>query len=162
MSARVLIAGVGNVFHGDDGFGVAVARRLLEQPPPEGVRVLELGIRSFDLALALSDCAAAVIVDAVQRGQPPGTLVVLDPAGELAEPAPLEGHGLHPAQALRLAAELGGVPGVVRVVGCEPASLRPDPQLGLTPPVEAAVAPAAELALELARELVAGGEGARA
>src|SRR4051794_34789691 len=76
---RILIACVGNIFLGDDAFGVEVARRLSGRPLPEGVRVVDLGIRGLDLAYALLDAYEAVIlVDAAPRGNPPGTLVTLD------------------------------------------------------------------------------------
>ena len=82
MTARVLVAGIGNVFLGDDGFGVAVAQRMLERGAPAGVRVLDAGIRGFDLACALLEgWDAAILIDAVQRGGPPGTLYVLEREG---------------------------------------------------------------------------------
>src|SRR2546428_8240900 len=77
---RLLVAGVGNIFLGDDAFGVEVAQRLLRRPQPEGVRVVDFGIRGLDLTYALLDgCDVAVLIDAVPRGQPPGTLYVIEP-----------------------------------------------------------------------------------
>jgi hydrogenase maturation protease len=161
MTARVLIAGIGNIFLGDDAFGVEVARRLAGRTWPEGVRVVDFGIRGFDLACALLDgYEGAILVDALQRGQPPGTLCVLEP--DLAElegqEATVEMHGLHPAKVLRLVLAMGGRLGRVRVVGCEPATFgsEEEPLMGLSSPVEAAVGPAVELVEDLMREMLAG------
>jgi hydrogenase maturation protease len=118
---RVLVAGVGNVFLADDGFGVEVVRRLADRPQPAGVEVADFGIRGMDLAYELQeDYDAVVIVDAVPRGKPPGTLYVIE-----AEPDPgvrvVDTHGMDPVRVLALAQTLGRVPGRVLVVGCEPA-----------------------------------------
>jgi hydrogenase maturation protease len=173
MTARILVAGVGNIFLGDDAFGVEVVKHLVGRslPRPAGlqcsgeVRVVDFGIRGFDLACALLDgYEGAVLVDALRRGQPPGTLCVLEPdLAELeAEPAALEMHGLHPAKVLRLVLALGGRLGRVRILGCEPATFgsEEEPALGLSPAVQAAVAPAADLVEELVREMLgdAGGQ----
>ena len=157
MTARVLVAGIGNVFLGDDGFGVAVAQRMLERGVPAGVRVLDAGIRGFDLACALLEgCDAAILIDAVQRGGPPGTLYVLEIEAEATAPAgPIEAHGLVPHRVLALVCALGGSRPPLRLVGCEPASVGADDDIapGLSAPVAAAVEPAVELVESLAREL---------
>ena len=157
MTARVLVAGIGNVFLGDDGFGVAVAQRMLERGVPAGVRVLDAGIRGFDLACALLDgWDAAILVDTVHRGGPPGTLYVLEIEAEASTPAgPIEAHGLAPHHALALVRALGGAPPPLRLVGCEPASVGLDDDIapGLSAPVAAAVDAAVELVESLAREL---------
>jgi hydrogenase maturation protease len=92
MSAtpNILVAGVGNIFLGDDAFGVEVVQRLSQRPQPAGVRLTDFGIRSFDLAYALMDgYDATLLIDALPRGQPPGTLYVLEPdLRALAEAAP--------------------------------------------------------------------------
>ncbi|HXC92336.1 MAG TPA: hydrogenase maturation protease [Stellaceae bacterium] len=158
----VLVAGIGNIFHGDDGFGVAVAALLGRRPLPAGVTVKDFGIRGLDLTYALLDgYAAAILVDAAARGEPPGTLYVIEPEVAAAGPAPedllLSPHELDPARVLRLARALGGECRRVVVVACEPASLG-DAEwgaLGLTPPVAAAVAPAADLVEQLIRQLIA-------
>ena len=76
----VLVAGIGNIFHGDDGFGVAVAQQLAGRGLPPGVRVVDFGIRGLDLVYALLDgYSAAILIDAVERGDPPGTLSVIEP-----------------------------------------------------------------------------------
>lgn len=148
----ILIAGVGNVFLGDDGFGVEVARRMALRALPESVRVSDFGIRGFDLAYALTDEHDAVIlVDATQRGESPGTLYVLElePDGQTA--GPVETHGMDPANVLRLVAALGGRPRRVLLVGCEPSAIDADREdmPGLSQPVDSSVEPAIELVLSL-------------
>jgi hydrogenase maturation protease len=147
-SPRVLVAGVGNVFFGDDGFGVEVARRLLERSWPETVTIREFGIRGMDFAYALLDgFDAAILVDTVRRGRSPGTLYVLQPE-EAAEPDasfPLDTHAMDPARVLRFVRAMGRDPGHLHVVGCEPATMGEDddePTVGLSPEVQGAIAPA--------------------
>lgn len=97
---RTVVIGVGNELRGDDGFGVAVARRLRGRPLPEGVVVRELGTRAFDLALALLEADVAIVVDAVERGGPPGTLrSLLDGQAGPGPGVPFDAHALHPAGA---------------------------------------------------------------
>jgi hydrogenase maturation protease len=155
---RVLVAGIGNLFLGDDGFGVEVVQRLLERPREAGVDVVDFGIRGVDLAYALQGgYAAAILVDAAPRGYVPGTLSVIEP--ELEGEAVLEPHGMDPVRVLRLAREMGGEIPPVRVVACEPEQVQAEEgveALGgglgeLSPPVRAAV----ETALELVAELIA-------
>jgi hydrogenase maturation protease len=160
---RVLVAGVGNIFLGDDAFGVAVAGRLARRPLPDGVRVVDFGIRGLDLAYALLDgYEAVVLVDAAPRGGRPGTLYVLEPDRGEAPPAdgppPVEAHSLDPATVLRLVAALGGRVGRLLVVGCEP---QPSGDLeemssGLSPPVRAAVDEAVPLIESLVARLLRG------
>ncbi len=150
----VLVAGIGNVFFGDDGFGVEVARRLIARGEAPGVRVVDFGIRGFDLAFALSSgVRAAVLVDATARGGAPGTLYVLEPS-ELHAPA-VDTHAMTPSRALELARTLGGLPPVVRVVACEAKTLatEEDPVMGLSAEVEAAIEPAMALVDEILREV---------
>jgi hydrogenase maturation protease len=152
---RTLVAGIGNVFLGDDGFGVEVARRLAERPAREHVRVADFGIRGIDLTYALlEDYDRVILVDAVPRGRAPGTLYVLEP--DLDElPASgttsLDAHGLVPTQALAAAKAMGGRLSFVRIVGCEPLRLPAgdDVQVGLSPCVSAAVEGAMSLVEEL-------------
>ncbi|MGW4794499.1 hydrogenase maturation protease [Nonomuraea sp. NPDC004297] len=164
-TARILVAGIGNVFLGDDGFGVEVAQHLARQPRLPGVDVTDFGIRGMDLAYALQrDYDAAILVDAAPRGEPPGTLTVLEPD---LEPAPgaasgrgpsVETHAMDPVRVLRLAAELGRVPAVVRVVCCEPQSVG-EALCELSDPVRAAVAEAANLVKALVMEMIAESAG---
>lgn len=159
---RILIAGIGNIFLGDDAFGVAVAHRLLGRELPEGVRVIDFGIRGLDLTYALLDGYEAVIlVDTISRGMPTGTLSILEPTDDdppaTDAPDPIEPHNLDPRKVLRLAAGLGGRVDRLLLVGCEPAPLDPDTfQDGLSPPVRAAVDEAVPLIEELAARLLRG------
>jgi len=167
---RILVAGVGNIFLGDDAFGVEVAQRLARRPLPDGVRVVDFGIRGIDLTYALLDGYDAVIlVDAVPRGGRPGTLYVLEPhGGEAADPGPgplIEPHSLTPAKVLRLATALGGQVPRLLLVGCEPAPLSEadEMQSELSPAVRAAVDEAVPLieslvGLVLRGETLAGAE----
>ena len=152
---RLLIAGIGNVFRGDDAFGCEVARVLAERPLPEGVVVRDFGTRGFDLACALLDgYDGAILLDAAARGRSPGTLYLIEPARAEAQ-ATVEPHGLTPEHVLRLVAALGGEPPWLRVIGCEPSSLGDEEgAMGLSEPVRAAVAEAIRMAEELARAFV--------
>jgi len=150
---RILVACVGNIFLGDDGFGVEVARRLAGRPMTEDVRVTDFGIRGFDLTYALLDPhELTILVDACPRGGVPGTVYLIepDPAGTDASdvlPAPLEMHGMNPMNVLRMVRSMGGEAGRILVVGCEPGELGSDEDgtLGLSEPVEAAVEEAVAL-----------------
>jgi hydrogenase maturation protease len=164
MSApRILVAGIGNIFLGDDAFGVEVARRLMARPQPEGVRVVDFGIRGLDLAYALADgYDAAILVDAMSHGEPPGTLFAIEPelpdAGDGgAVGLAAQTHSLDPASVLRLAAALGAPLLRVRVVGCQPAPPGDVEEMsaGLSEPVRAAVDEAVRLVESLVSELAA-------
>lgn len=154
MSNGVLVAGIGNVFLGDDGFGVAVAARLAEEPPIPGVRVADFGIRGVHLAYELLDgYDCLILVDAVPMGELPGTLAVIDasarPATVVAdEVAPVtDAHSMSPDVVLGTLAHLGGSVAGVYIVGCQPATL--DEGMELSAAVAAAVEPAARLCREL-------------
>jgi hydrogenase maturation protease len=158
----ILVAGIGNVFLADDGFGVEVARRLAQRELPLGVKVADFGIRGMDLAYELQeDYDAAILVDAVPRGQAPGTLYVIEPDLDGTEPV-LDAHAMDPVRVLGLARTLGTLPGRVLVVGCEPStamSLDDDELvMGLSPPVQAATAEAVALVESVLEELLAAGE----
>ncbi|MBP2320041.1 hydrogenase maturation protease [Kibdelosporangium banguiense] len=145
MSFQALIAGVGNIFLGDDGFGVEVARKLCEQDMPEWVRVADYGIRGMHLAhdLANTGYDLTIIVDAVSLHDPPGTISVieLDTSGD-PDAGLLDGHGMEPDAVMRIVSLLGGRHGRVLLVGCEPGSLAE--HMGLSPAVAAAVSPATD------------------
>ncbi len=153
MSHRILIACVGNIFLGDDGFGVEVARRLMGRLNPPEVTVKDFGIRGFDLAYALMEpYALAIVVDACARGGEPGTVYLIepDPAEDDSTPSglrQLEPHGMNPVNVLRLVKSLGGAAGRVLIVGCEPAELGSDSDgcIGLSEPVHAAIEEAVSL-----------------
>jgi hydrogenase maturation protease len=121
MSKRILVAGIGNIFLGDDGFGVEVVRRLAGRELPEGVEVVDFGIRGLDLAYALQrDYELVVFVDATPRGQEPGTVYLIEP--EIVEDGKvsLDTHGMDPIKVIKLSRALGAKPIRTLVVGCEP------------------------------------------
>ncbi len=142
---RVLIACIGNIFLGDDGFGVEVARRLAGRTLPAGTVLKDFGIRGLDLAYALLDPYELIIlVDACQRGGEPGTIYVMEPdSPEPEHPAGramLDPHDMNPQRVLRAVKEMGGSPGRIVIVGCEPDTLGGDEgKLGLSEPVLAAI-----------------------
>jgi len=144
MTPTILMACVGNIFLGDDAFGVEVAQRLMGRKLPESVRVVDFGIRGFDLAYALmDDYEAIILVDAVPRGDAPGTLYTIEPdlnvVHENADPM-LETHGMNPMKVLSMVKAMGGSPKRILVVGCEPEPGTEDEErMGLSEPVRAAV-----------------------
>jgi len=162
-SKKILIAGIGNIFLGDDGFGVAVANRLAGRPFPHGVRVADFGIRGFDLAYALMEgYESTILVDAYPGEAAPGSLSVLEvhadslgspeSAGGLVEP-----HAMNPVSVLRLAAGMGAKLQRILLVGCVPATLGPEEgQMGLSEPVGAAIDGAVELVESLVFEILEG------
>jgi hydrogenase maturation protease len=157
---RILIAGIGNIFLGDDAFGVEVARLLLGRPQPAGVRVVDFGIRGLDLAYTLTDnYDAAILVDAAPRGGTPGTLYLIEPSLDqacFAASAGFDGHSMDPVKVLQLASTLGTLPPRVLVVGCEPGSAAADDNetFELSPPVQAALGPAVEMVESLIGRLL--------
>jgi hydrogenase maturation protease len=156
---RVLVAGVGNVFLGDDGFGVEVVRRLAGRELPEGVEVVDFGIRGMDLAYALQDDYDVVVfVDATPRGQEPGTVYLVEPEidenGELS----LDTHGMDPVKVIKLSRALGANRTRTLVVGCEPQLVvsgedYDEMLMELSEPVRAAVEEAARLVESLVEEI---------
>ena len=153
----ILVAGIGNIFQSDDGFGSEVARLLLAGPPlPDGVNVVDYGIRGVHLAYDLLDgYDAAILVDATARGGEPGTIYVIEPDVDaiesetgLAEAGIVDAHGMDPASVLALVRSLGGHMDRLLVVGCEPADV--EDGMGLSEPVAGAV----EEACRVVRDLV--------
>jgi hydrogenase maturation protease len=158
-ASRVLVAGIGNIFLGDDGFGVAVADRLSRRELPAGVDVVDFGIRGMDLAFAIQDgYDAVVLLDATPRGEPPGTLYVIevDPAQDESDVA-VDAHGMDPVKVMGLVRSLGGVPPPTWVVGCEPQTQMStddeDLLAELSAPVRAAIDPAAKLVETLLHDI---------
>jgi len=155
---RILVACIGNIFLGDDAFGVEVAKRLLSRTFPPQVSVKDFGIRGFDLAYALQDgYDVTILVDACARGEAPGTLYVIEPdLAALEQPGQTQGfvetHGMHPMNVLRMAKGMNAQLKRVFVVGCEPASLGGEEgEMGLSGAVEASL----DQAVETVRSLVA-------
>jgi hydrogenase maturation protease len=154
----VLIAGVGNIFLGDDGFGVEVAARLAMHPGPplpHGVKVVDFGIRGMHLAYELLDgYDGLILVDAVQQGGEPGTVYVIEtslddlPADD--SPA-MDAHSMSPDTVFASLKALGGNVKHIYVVGCEPADL--SERMELSPAVASAVDGAVQVVRDLAIEL---------
>jgi hydrogenase maturation protease len=155
---RLLVAGIGNVFFGDDGFGVEVVARLARERLPDGVTLMDAGIRGMHLAFELLDGRydRVIFVDALPQQAPAGTVVVMEPETSDLDGDQPDAHAMTPAAVLGLLRTLGGSPPPILVVGCEPGSM--DPGIGLTPAVAAAVEPAAAAVLRLIRA-DAGDEG---
>ncbi len=165
----ILIAGIGNIFLGDDGFGVEVVRRMAGRNLPADVRVSDFGIRGFDLAYALQDgYETTILVDACPHGQAPGTLYVIEPdLKALDDPdapqAVVEAHAMNPMSVLRMARAMNIELKNVLVVGCEPETLGGEEgQMGLSLPVEAAVDEAVKLVESLVNRILNGnGSGSK-
>ena len=159
----ILVAGIGNIFLGDDAFGVEVARRMVGLELPVSVRVVDFGIRGFDLAYALQDgYETTILVDACPHGQPPGTLYVIAPDMKAlddpdAPPATVEAHAMNPMNVLRMARAMNIDVKNVLLVGCEPETLGGEEgQMGLSAPVEAAVNEAVKLVESLVNRILNG------
>jgi hydrogenase maturation protease len=157
---RVLVAGIGNIFFGDDGFGVEVANRLLGRWLPPGIEVADFGIRGMDLAYALGRAYhAAILVDAVPLGKAPGTIYVIEPEVYQGKVSGVDPHRMDPLTVLGLARRLGRVPEHLLIVGCEPGAIddgEDSDQISMTlsAPVAAAVDEAVEMITEMASRLL--------
>lgn len=170
-SQRILVACIGNIFLGDDGFGVEVAQRMLsrkERPYPENVQVVDFGIRGMDLAYTLlEEYDTLIMVDAVPRGGQPGTLYLIEPdmahlgpeQGAKAGKAALDAHSMDPVKVLSFARTLGAQPVRTLLVGCEPsvfdgADAYMEMSMGLSEPVQAAIDPAIQMIDSLVADLL--------
>ena len=159
MGKRVLIAGIGNVFLGDDGFGVEVVKRLAGRELPEGVEVKDFGIRGMDLAYALQDGYELVVfVDATPRGGEPGTVYLIEPEVEDDGEVTLDTHGMAPVKVIKLSRALGARPPRTLVVGCEPRVILggedyDEMLMELSEPVRVAVDEAVKLVESLVEEI---------
>ncbi len=164
VKREILVAGIGNIFLGDDGFGVAVVRRLLERNLPAQVRLVDFGIRGLDLAYALQDgYETTILIDAYPHGQPPGTVSVVEPdmneirgvSGSADQGSFVEPHGMHPLKVLRMASAMGAPFKQVLLIGCEPAFLGGDEGcLGLSDAVQPAVEEAVKVTEALVRRIL--------
>jgi hydrogenase maturation protease len=152
VQPRLLVAGIGNIFLGDDGFGVEVAKRLTSREWPASVRVADYGIRGMHLAFELLErqYEMTILIDATPRGGEPGTVYLIEPdlgaddsGGEVAANA----HGMNPQAVFAMLRSLGGVPGRVVIVGCEPADV--EEGIGLSEPVNRAIDEAVSLVVDL-------------
>jgi hydrogenase maturation protease len=156
----ILIAGIGNIFLGDDAFGVEVVQRLAGRKLPGRVKAIDFGIRGFDLAYALLDGSdVTILVDACPRGGEPGSLYVIEPdlnalGAPEAEQAPVDAHSMNPMNVIRMAESMGGDLKRILLVGCEPATLGPEEgQMGLSEIVAAAVDAAVALVESLVERI---------
>jgi hydrogenase maturation protease len=159
----ILIACIGNIFMGDDAFGVEVAKRLASCVQPEGVRVIDFGIRGLDLAYTLIDGTdITILVDACPRGGSAGDLYVVEPdlasdRGRGASPAALDAHNMNPMNVIRAAQTMGGPLKKVLLLGCEPESLGPEEgYMGLSEAVSLAVERAVPLLESIVKRLLDG------
>jgi hydrogenase maturation protease len=158
MKNRILVAGVGNIFLGDDGFGVEVARRLAAEAWPDGVDVADFGIRGVHLAYQLLEgYDTLILIDAAARGEAPGTIFVLEPDFAHEETIErtesgflLDAHGMDPEMVLGILKDLGGKVGRVVIVGCEPAEIVE--RMGLSEMAERAVDEACRVVRRLVQE----------
>jgi hydrogenase maturation protease len=163
MNPPILIAGVGNIFLGDDAFGVEVVRALGTRTLPDGVAVVDYGIRGFDLAYALLDpWEAVVIVDALSRGGTPGTLYTIEPDLNSMKDAPpadtmMNLHGMDPMRVLQLAFSIGNVNARIVVVGCEPKDFGDELEgrMGLSEIVQSSIDGAVEMIESAVRRVIA-------
>jgi len=147
----ILVAGIGNIFLSDDGFGVEVVRRLAAHPMPEGVTVADYGIRGIHLAYELlGGYDRLILIDAISRGSRPGTIQVLVPDDVPATGAIPDAHGMDPLAVFAYLASIGGDPVPTLIVGCEPATL--EENIGLSEPVQKAVDEAIAVVLSLINE----------
>jgi hydrogenase maturation protease len=149
-TAQVLVAGVGNIFLGDDGFGVEVARQLLAGRRSPEVKIADFGIRGVHLAYELLyGYELLVLIDTVTGDDPPGTvsLIEVPTAGGADTPVAMDAHGMDPAAVLSMLSDLGGRVGRVLVVGCQPGSTGEG--IGLSEPVAAAIPAAIGIVLEV-------------
>jgi hydrogenase maturation protease len=156
---RILVAGLGNIFLGDDGFGVEVVRRLAGRELPEGTEVVDFGIRGMDLIYALQDDYEVVVfVDAAPRGEEAGTVYLLEPEIEDDGEVVLDTHGMDPVKVIKLSRALGARPTRTLVVGCEPQVVvsgedYDEMLMELSEPVRAAVDEAAKLVESLVEQI---------
>ena len=158
---RILVAGIGNIFHGDDGFGVEVARRLMSRELPAAARVVDFGVRGLDLAYAMQDgYENTILIDAFPHGQPPGTVSLVKPDTEQIPDGPgnlVEPHSMNPMNVLRMAKAMNGSLNQVLLIGCEPATLGGDEgRMGLSEPVEQAIEKAVNATEALVKRILDG------
>jgi len=159
---NILIAGIGNIFFGDDAFGVEVAQRLLTRELPPAVTVVDFGIRGFDLAYAMMDekYDVTILVDAMPKGGTPGSLYTIEPdlndMENLEDGSPVDTHGMTPLRIFRLIEAMGGKCKRVFIVGCEPETLGDEleGQLGLSAVVAASVEEGTKLIETLVQEIL--------
>ena len=148
QAPRILVAGIGNIFLGDDAFGTEVAQRLLRQNWPENVKIVDFGIRALDLTYALLEpWNVVILIDAALRGGEPGTVYLIEPeSAEVqaqSEPVPgemlIDAHGMDPVKVLRLAHSMGGKIERLLLVACEPSRNVDEMEMDISPAVQTAI-----------------------
>jgi hydrogenase maturation protease len=155
---QVLVAGIGNAFLRDDGFGGQVAKKLEERKLPEGVSVFDFGTGGLDLAYeVMRGYHALILIDISRQGEAPGTLYVMEPdaddvGGPIEDGETIDPHGMDPQTVLRFVKAIGGWPGKVIVIACEPTSVE-ETGWGLSDEVAGAVDGAVELVVKTVEEL---------
>lgn len=153
-----MIAGVGNMFMQDDGFGSAVIKKMLHKNFPEGVEIKDFGTGGLKLAYDLMrGYDGLILLDASTRGEKPGTLYVIEPNQDdinpdLQQGGPIDPHGADPATVLRFVKSIGSWPAKVVIVACEPESVG-DFEIGLSAPVMAAIDKAIEMVDEIVKDI---------
>jgi len=159
IPSKILVAGIGNIFFGDDAFGVEVVKRLAIADLPAGVRVIDFGIRGLDLAYALQDgYETTILVDAYSHGQVPGTVSLVEP--DLSkldglDQSIIDAHGMNPLNVLRMAKSLNPNLKNVLLIGCEPATLGGEEgTMGLSEPVDAAIDGAVQMIVSLLNKIL--------
>jgi hydrogenase maturation protease len=157
--SKILVAGIGNIFLGDDAFGSEVARRLMSERLPPEVRVIDFGIRTYDLAYAIMDgYDVTILIDITAQGQAPGTVYLIEP--DLNQLDQLDAnladaHNMNPARVLQMLRRFGSSPGKLYLIGCEPAILEvEDGQIGMSETVEKSVPQAIEWIKTLVDDLL--------
>ena len=158
MSQCILVAGIGNIFLQDDGFGVEVVKRLADSELPEGVKVTDFGIRGVHLAYEMLDGGydTTILIDAAPRGGAPGTVYLIEPDLDNIDPqqsASMDAHSMDPQVVFATLKSLGGSPRRVLIVGCEPLVI--DDGIGLSEPVGRAVEEAVRLVHSVVDDLAA-------
>ncbi len=158
MSQCILVAGIGNIFLQDDGFGVEVAKRLADSELPEGVKVADFGIRGVHLAYEMLDGGydTTILIDAAPRGEAPGTVYLIEPDLDnidAQQSASMDAHSMDPQVVFATLKSLGGSPRRVLIVGCEPLVI--DDGIGLSEPVGRAVEEAVRLVHSVVDDLAA-------
>jgi hydrogenase maturation protease len=157
--SKILVAGIGNIFLGDDAFGSEVARRLMHESLPTEVRVMDFGIRSYDLAYAMMDgYDVTVLIDITSKGESPGTVYLMEPDMnhlDQSDQTIPDAHGMDPVRVLQMLRTFGTSPGKLYLVGCEPAILEvEDGEIGLSEAVAASIPQAIELIKSLVSDLL--------
>lgn len=154
---RILVAGIGNIFMGDDAFGVEVVNELLRRKVPDGVAVRDFGVRSYDLAYAMMDgYGVTILVDATPQGRQPGTVYLIEPdlnALDNLEDEAVNAHSMNPVRVLQMLRAFGTRPGRLYLAGCEPGVLETE-EIGLSEPVRAAIPQAIAMIETLIDELL--------